>query len=162
MAAILTLDDGRDFHTSNVAISGAYFLMARELGDRPRLRLWLFDLSRQCAPYFDVDLRALAAEDRELFWSAAKRAFDAVAARSEPGFLDQPDSRVANCLNRLLEEKESIDRGEARALGVYGMEILPIDIEKDRWFTDEQLEADFAAEEAEFQLFLASRTRADP
>jgi hypothetical protein len=154
LAAILILDDGRDSGCSNIAISGAYWLMARE-ARRPRLRLWLLDLSAQCAPFFDIDTRALTPEDRDEFWAAARRAFDALAARSEPDFLEKPNSYAANCLHRLLVEKESIDRGETVAPERIQAELYPTDIEQDRWFTDEEVEARFQAKEAEFQEFLA-------
>jgi hypothetical protein len=157
MAAILYLDDGRKFLTSNIAISGAYFLIAREVRNRPRLRLWLIDLSEQCAPFFDIDMRALAPEDRREFWAAAKRAFDAVAATAEPGFLDKPNSWVANCLNGLLLEKGKIDRGEPPPPGEHKADILPTDMDLDRWFDDRDVEEIFQQREAEYQRFRASR-----
>lgn len=154
MAAILYLDDGRDVGCSNIAIASTYFLIAREVRDRPRLRLWLFDLSEQAAPFFDIDTRALAGADRDEFWAAAQRAFDALAARSTPDFLDQSHAWTGNCLHRMLMERAKILGGDppppdARAA------ILSIDIERDRWLTDDQAEALIRQREADFQRFLA-------
>lgn len=149
MSAILYLDDGRSCWGSNIAASGVYFLVAREVR-RPRLRLWLFDLSEQCAPFFDIDTRALSREDRKEFWAAAQRAFDELVARLGPGLLDRPNSWTADLLHRLLEEKDNIARGVPPSPDERREDVIPIDIEEDRWLTDEEAEALFEQREAAF------------
>lgn len=139
MAAILHLDDGRTFHAPNRGISGAYELIGLQVAARPRLRHWLVDRSFQCAPFFDIDTRGFEPEDREEFWAAARRALDAVIARHGPEILASDNSPAAYCLNRLVAEKEKIERGEASG-GPTREDVEPVVLDG-IWYSEEELGA---------------------
>lgn len=117
MAAILSLDDGRKFLASNMGISGAFFLMSRQLPDNPSLARWLFDKSEQCAPFFDIDTRAFSDSDRVDFWRAAKRAQAELLESFEPVFFEQTYSASEDCLKRLVVERLRIDADEPATEG---------------------------------------------
>ena len=112
MAAILTLDDGRIFEASNIMISGAYYHIGMQVAERPRLRNWLLDLSTQCAPFFDIDIRGLEPEDREEFWKAVRRAIPALVELHGPEILEFERSPSAWCVQAMLQEKDKMDAGE--------------------------------------------------
>ena len=124
-------------------------------GRRPRLRNWLFDKSEQCAPFYDIDTRDFAPDDRTAFWAAVTSAFDALATRSAPGFLDEANSWTANCLNNLLTAKRAIDAGDPPPDDVrppFGS----VDLDE-TWMKSPMIEQEFARHEAAFQEFLASK-----
>ncbi len=113
MAAIIILEDGRAFMGSNLGVTAMLSLMADQVSsNRPKLALWLADMSDRCAPFLDFDVRGLTSEDRAEFWAAAQRAFSALEAKHGPGFLEHENAYSANCLDKLLRMHRSIEAGQ--------------------------------------------------
>ncbi len=117
MTCVLTLEDGRSLHRSNLGYSVMLELIAREVSDVHRkFGAWLADMANRPAPYGEFDLRGLVEEHRSEFWAAAERALKSVAERHGPDEASWPKNAYgAESLAHLLRMHRSIASGEPPA-----------------------------------------------
>jgi hypothetical protein len=112
VAVIIWLEDGRDLYAPNVGIRGMYACIAEQISnDFQDLKNWLFDMSKRCAPFLDMDIRGLTETHRKEFWRAAEVAFE-VMLKTYNNILERPYAYPAHCLKWLLDLHRSIESGE--------------------------------------------------
>jgi len=110
MAAYIVLDDGRVLWRSNLAMDGLLCLIAEQLpAEYHDLQKWLLDKGSRPAPFIDFDIRGLSPAHRSAFYAAARRALEDLS-RKDVRIVEK--GRSAEALERLLQMKQSMDKGE--------------------------------------------------
>jgi hypothetical protein len=91
-------------------MEGLLHLIADQLPEEHRdLKTWLADKAGRPNPFMDFDIRGLSPIQRSAFYTAARKARDALRQRQTRG---DEQGHASEALDRLLRMKESMDRGE--------------------------------------------------